>query len=64
MNSIDLENSEVDILISSLTLLSKQDQIRLEELYGLKVNQLFNKLYSIKLKNYDIDNTPCCNKNA
>jgi hypothetical protein len=62
MNSIDLENSEVDILISSLILLSKQDQTRLEELYNLKVNQVFDKLYSIKLKNYNINDAPCCRK--
>ncbi len=62
MNSIDLETGEIDILISSLILLSNQDQIRLEQLYGLKVNQLFDKLYSIKLKNYNIEDTPCCRK--
>jgi len=62
MNSIELENSEIDILISSLILLPKQDQIRLEELYNLKVNQIFDKLYSTKLKNYNIEDTPCCRK--
>ena len=62
MNGIEFESSEVDILISSLILLSKNDQIRLEELYNIKVGSLVNKLYSIKMKSYNIEDMPCCNE--
>lgn len=62
MNGIEFESSEVDILISSLILLSKNDQIRLEELYNIKVGSLVNKLYLIKMKNYNVEDMPCCNE--
>lgn len=62
MTSVEFESGEVDILISSLVLLPKNDQLRLENLYDIKISNLVNKLYSIKLKYYNIEDMPCCNK--
>ncbi len=50
MKTINLDKNEVDVLISSLMLLSKKDELKIEELYKVRVNQLFNKLYTLEDK--------------
>jgi hypothetical protein len=44
--SLNLNKSELDILLSSLVLLTKTDQSRLDKICG-SVSALYNKLYTV-----------------
>lgn len=44
----ELNKPEIDAILSSLQLLSKQNQMILEECLSISINQLYNKLTSIQ----------------
>ena len=46
--TVDLNKPEIDAILTSLQLLSKQNQMIVEETLSISVNQLYNKLTSIQ----------------
>jgi len=49
---VKLNKPEIDAILSSLQLLSKQNQVIVEETLSISVNQLYNKLTSIQEQLY------------
>jgi len=49
---VELNELEIDAILTSLQLLSKKDQMILEIDLSISVNQLYNKLTSIQEKLY------------
>jgi hypothetical protein len=49
---VELNELEIDAILTSLQLLSKQNQVIIEECLSISVNQLYNKLTSIQEKLY------------
>jgi len=45
---VKLNKPEVDAILTSLQLLSRQNQLILEETLSISINQLYNKLTSIQ----------------
>lgn len=46
--TVELNKPEIDAILTSLQLLSKQNQMIVEETLSISVNQLYNKLTSIQ----------------
>ena len=49
---VELNKAEIDAILSSLQLLSKQNQVIMEECLSISINQLYNKLTSIQEQLY------------
>jgi len=49
---VELNKPEIDAILSSLQLLSKQNQVIMEDCLSISINQLYNKLTSIQEKLY------------
>ena len=49
---VELNKAEIDAILSSLQLLSKQNQMIMEDCLSISVNQLYNKLTSIQEQLY------------
>jgi hypothetical protein len=50
--TVELNKPEIDAILTSLQLLSKQNQMIVEETLSISVNQLYNKLTSIQEELY------------
>ena len=50
--TVELNKQEVDAILSALQLISKQDQVIMEECLLISTNQLYNKLTSIQEQLY------------
>ena len=50
--TVELNKSEIDAILTTLQLLSKKDQVILEECLSISINQLYNKLTSIQEQLY------------
>ena len=50
--TVELNKQEVDAILSALQLISKQDQMIMEECISISINQLYNKLTSIQEQLY------------
>ena len=49
---VELNKAEIDAILSSLQLLSKQNQVIMEDCLSISTNQLYNKLTSIQEQLY------------
>ena len=49
---VELNKAEIDAILSSLQLLSKQNQVIVEDCLSISTNQLYNKLTSIQEQLY------------
>lgn len=49
---VELNKAEIDAILSSLQLLSKQNQVIMEDCLSISINQLYNKLTSIQEQLY------------
>lgn len=49
---VELNKPEIDAILSSLQLLSKQNQVIVEDCLSISTNQLYNKLTSIQEQLY------------
>jgi len=49
---VELNKAEIDAILSSLQLLSKQNQVIVEDCLSISINQLYNKLTSIQEQLY------------
>jgi hypothetical protein len=49
---VELNKQEIDAILSALQLISKQDQMIMEECISISTNQLYNKLTSIQEQLY------------
>ena len=49
---IELNKPEIDAILTTLQLLSKKDQVIVEDCLSISINQLYNKLTSIQEKLY------------
>jgi hypothetical protein len=50
--TVELNKPEIDAILSSLQLLSKQNQVIVEDCLSISINQLYNKLTSIQEQLY------------
>jgi hypothetical protein len=50
--TVELNKPEIDAILTTLQLLSKKDQLILEECLSISINQLYNKLTSIQEQLY------------
>ena len=49
---VELNKAEIDAILTSLQLLSKQNQMIVEDCLSISINQLYNKLTSIQEQLY------------